>query len=189
MRVRRVFFILFVGCWLVLSACVSGGEERTIRRSAKEMNLTEAELGSAYILGQEQGLERIRQDLTAQEVHDSFDASSRYFQSTNGMVISLVLSFNSAADAEKHLPGVLQGFEDGFRQRLPGATFREVAVPTIGDQTAMSGITWTDPPLQLYVLAFRRSNVTNVLAVVGPQGTTTVQSVVEIAQKVGAKIK
>ncbi len=189
MRVRRVLFVLIMGCCFVLSTCASGGGEQVIRRPAKEMNLTGAELGSAYTLGQEPDWERIRGDLTAQEAQDSFDGSTRYFHSADGMVISLVLSFNSSSAAEKHLSDVFDGFENSFKQQMPGAVFRPVALPVVGDQVAMSGVTLTDPPLQLYVLAFRQTNVVNVMALVGPQGTTTVQSAIETAQKVGAKIK
>ncbi len=189
MRAWRMAIVLVL-CLVIVVSCgpAPAAQSQLIETAAQVMNLTEADLGSAYALQTEEGLDGLKSDWDLPNDKDLKDASFRMFESENGMLMAVVVTLNKPATGEE-LQGLTSGFEEGFSQELPGVELKQMEAPSVGDQATLTGAEIEDLGVGLYFLGFRKANVVGIIALVGLGGTASESDAVALAQKMQAKIK
>jgi len=174
---------------LLLVGVACGPKEPTIETPAKDMNLTAADLGSDWVLQNEQGLSDL-----PEKVGEYFrDANVRTFAAEGkGMVVSQVLRAPNARSVQKAIQEVdpIESFTSGLKEDWPDATFEEVTPPDIGEDTAMATgkMSYMDINFTAWMVVFRKHNVTALVAIVGTEEASTEEVITDYARKLEAKI-
>lgn len=187
MKHSRLIFGLTVVC-LLLSITACGSGEPTIETPAAEMNLTVADLGPEWSLQQEQGKDELATTLQA---GDLVDADMRIFAAAANqtMLVSQLISVKSVVSAKTTMAGeFVQAFTTGMQSLLPGVTLEELASPNVGEESVLMGGNVPDLDFNVYILAFRKTNVIATLFLMGPAESATEESVADYARKVEAKL-
>lgn len=188
MRVQKLGGLLLV-LVLLLAAC--GPSAELIETPAADMNLTAEEMGSDYTLMDDQGTDAVTADMDPDEAEDARSASLRTYGPPNGtgLVMSMVVNFDSVSAAKANMRGALEGFEEGFKQSLPDATFAEVDAPDIGEDAVMTLSSLEELGFNVYMLAFRENNVMGVIAIASTEDFATEEQTVDLAKKLAIKVK
>lgn len=187
MKCSRWILILTVVC-LLLSTIACGSKEPVIETPAAEMNLSAADIGPAWSVVEEQGLD----EATKSDLPHVQDANMRVFQAEGitGMVMSYMFTTKSIASAEKEMAtgGAVSSFRKGFQEQMPGMALETIQPPDIGDEAVMIGGSHDELGLNVYMLTFRKANVIVMLAVVGREEFASEGTTADYASKVEARI-
>ncbi len=185
MRFWKTGMLLALCLFVILSCGPSGG---MIETPAKDMNLTEAEVGSGYSVSEDQGLEALKADWDLPDDKELKDASFRMFESEAGIVLAVVVTMNKEATSDD-LEGLTEGFETGFSGELPGVELKQGSAPSVGDEAVLTSAELAEFGIGMYFIGFRKVNVVGIVALVGMGGTATEDQAVALAQKMAGKIK
>ncbi|MDY6876578.1 MAG: hypothetical protein SWK90_10325 [Chloroflexota bacterium] len=186
MKYSRLVLSLTVICLLLLTiAC--GSKEPVIETLAGEMNLSAADIGPDWSLLEDQSLD----EMPDSDLPHVRDASMRMFgaEGITGMVISCVFSTKTVASAEREMAtgDVTSSFAEGLQEQVPEVTLETLEPPSIGDEAVMTGGSYSELGLNIYMLTFRKANVIVMFAVIGPEEFATEEAVAGYAQKLEAK--
>jgi hypothetical protein len=178
---------------MLLAAC-GGGD--LVETASADLNLSAADLGGGYSLSDEQGYDEVTAGMDAAEADDATDASLRMFSTPDGMgiVMGIVINFTSVSTAKTNMRDVLDGFEEGLTEGISGVTVEELDAPNLGEDAVLSKATITDDSLggmtfNVYLVGFRHLNVISVAAVFGLEDFATEDLVMELGEKLEAKLK
>lgn len=188
---RKLSLVLLFVLALPLLACGGEGGGTLIETAAADMNLTAADLGSGYTLEEEEGLEQVVAEMDPDEADDAKDANLRMFSTPDGMgmVMSVVVNFKTVSAAEANMRGVMEGFEEGFNQEMPGTEFVELDDPNIGDDSVLIEAEMEGLGFTIYMLSFRQNNIMGLLAVFGMADQVSADDVTGMGQTMQGKIK
>ena len=190
MKYRHLIPSLSAACLLLATlACGSTQPaEPIIETAAKDMNLTAADLGFDWSLTGEQGVDEM-EDISEEDV---LDANLRMFASTEltGMVMSIVFSTESVSSAQQEMGDVTaQDLGADMEAQLPGLTFETLDPPAVGDEAVAIGGNYADLNMNVYVMAFRKTNVIVIFSLMGAEESVNENLLADYAQKLEARIR
>lgn len=176
--------------WVILVIASCGSSASLIQTPAKDINLSEADLGSGFTLTTDQGLEEVKASMDLPEDKDIKDASFRMFEDaeTAGVVLAMVITLNKTADSAM-LGDLSDGLEEGFASELPGVELQELDPPSLGDEATITAADLGDIGFSLYFVGFRKDNVVGIIGLVGMSDFATEGKAVELGRQMLGKVK
>lgn len=176
--------------WIILIVASCGSSASLIETPAKDINLSESDLGSGFTMNTDQGLDEIKVSMELPEDKDVKDASFRMFEDANtaGVVLAMVITLNRNADSSM-LGDLTDGLEEGFASELPGIELQELDPPSLGDEATITAADLSDIGFSLYFVGFRKDNVVGIIGLVGMADFATEEKAVELGQQMLGKVK
>ncbi len=174
---------------LVLFAGVAcGPKEATIQTPASSINFAAADLGPAWSLMRESGLD----DLPEMKQPHVQDANMRMFgaDSITGMAISVVFSTNSVDAARQEMSSdTVKNFGQDIKAQFPDMTMETLPSPQIGDEAVLVRGNLADLGVSVYLLTLRKANVIFMFTLIATEDVATEVLVLDYARKAEGKIQ
>jgi hypothetical protein len=185
MRSRVVLSVC--SAFLVVASCRFFEKDRIVEASAAAMNLAVGDLGEGFAMTSEEGKSNIP-GITREEAELLKDASMRYFESGDRLVVGAMIAFKDLTTPSAVLPELLDGFKEGFVKEIPGTPFDKLNPPAIGESAVLTGARVADGSVAVYALAFRKTNLVGLVAVAGPSDWATETVVGNLARKLESRV-
>ena len=173
---------------LLLAGVACGPKDVTIQTPADQINFSAADLGPAWSLMQESGLD----EMPAMEQPHVQDANMRMFsaESITGMVISIVLNINTVDAARQEMSSdTVENFGQDFKAQFPDMTMERLPPPQVGDEAVLVRGNLSDLGINVYMMTFRKSNVIVMFNLIAAEDVATEELVLDCARMVEGKMQ